>query len=98
MQLSWESVLVIASGLVVLSNAFKAVAHFLDPFTKVKDKLKKHDEQLLNDHARIEMIQQTSNLMCKSMMVLLEHEITGNSVEKLKGVKKEIQEFLIERK
>ena len=37
------------------------------------------------------------NAMCATMLALLDHSITGNSVDKLKKAREEMQEFIIHR-
>ena len=39
----------------------------------------------------------SNQMLCKSMLALLDHEITKNSIEKLKKVKTEMQNYLIEK-
>ena len=36
-------------------------------------------------------------LQCKSQLALIDHEITGNGIENLKSIKKEIQNALIDK-
>ena len=95
--ITWEIILAIAGGIVVLYNAFKAILSAITPFKKMKDKIDKHDELLDNDNKRLFSIERSNQMLCKSMLALLDHEITGNSVDKLKNVKSEMQNYLIEK-
>lgn len=35
-------------------------------------------------------------MQCRCLLVLIDHEITGNSVENLKSMKRELQNFLVD--
>ena len=98
MNITWELVLGIAGGIVVLYNATKAIINFASPVTNLKRKVEKHDELLNNDNNRLNEIETSNKMLCKSMLALLEHEITGNGIDKLKMTKSELQNYLIEKK
>ena len=97
MTITWELILGIAGGIVVIVNALKAIGKFISPVTDIKKKVEKHDELLDNDHKRLTSIEQTNKMICKSLVALLDHEITGNGIEKLKTTKTEMQNYLIEK-
>lgn len=50
---------------------------------KVQKELKKEEE--------------FNNIMCKSLLVLMDHEITNNNINRLKDMRQELNEFLINR-
>ena len=95
--ITWELILGIAGGIVVIVNALKAIGKFISPVTSIRKKVEKHDELLDNDHKRLTSIEQTNKMICKSLVALLDHEITGNGIEKLKTTKTEMQNYLIEK-
>ena len=97
MKITWELILGVAGGIVVIVNALKAISKFISPVTDIKKKVEKHDELLDNDHKRLTSIEQTNKMICKSLVALLDHEITGNGIEKLKTTKTEMQNYLIEK-
>ncbi len=97
MNITWELILGVAGGVVVIFNAIKAILNLANPVMSLKTKIEKHDKMLDNDNKRLNSFEKSNNMLCKSMLALLEHEITGNSVERLKKVKTEMQEFLIEK-
>lgn len=67
------------------------------PARKVSKTVTDHARMLDNDNRRLQELESTNRMICKSLLVLLDHEITGNSVDKLKEAKKEMQDFLISR-
>ena len=61
-------------------------------------------EMLANDKKRLDRLEKlaekqadTSEVMLKSLSALITHEITGNSVDNLKDVQRELYEYLIKR-
>ncbi len=97
MNITWELILGVAGGIIVIYNAIKVILNLTNPVISLKTKIEKHDKMLDNDNKRLNSFEKSNNMLCKSMLALLEHEITGNSVERLKKVKTEMQEFLIEK-
>ena len=64
---------------------------------ELKAKVEKNDERL----TRLENVNRRQDkfveAMCSSMLALLDHNINGDSIDKLKEAKAEMQEFLIHR-
>ena len=66
--------------------------------------LREHAEQLQKLNERVTVLESTNrkqdqfvSAMCGAMLALLDHNINGNSIDKLKEAKEEMQEFLIHR-
>lgn len=97
MKITWEIILAVSGGLVVLYNATNALLKVVSPLKKIKDKVDNHEERLIKDYNRINEIEKSNNMICKCMLALMDHEITGNSVEKLKSTRADLQNYLIDR-
>ena len=57
--------------------------------------LKNNETEFKNLTKAIEHQDATQREICKSLIVIMNHEITGNSVDKLKAQQEELQTFLI---
>lgn len=75
------------------------------PVDQLAARLDAHEKMLANDRARLDrMDQQIGDLSCLSTITLrgvraiLSHEVSGNSVDKLKESMSEIDDYLIRRK
>lgn len=55
------------------------------------------DLKLKNDKARIDSIEDGQKALCRGVLALLSHEISGNSVDKLKAAQSGLTEFLIDK-
>ena len=55
-------------------------------------------EKLLDEHEKLIKDQgETEKMLCKCMLALIDHEITGNSIEHMKEIRSEMQAYLIEK-
>jgi len=61
------------------------------------EQIKRMDERLTVLESKDKKQDKFVETMCSAMLALLEHNINGNSIDKLKEAKEEMQEFLIHR-
>ena len=95
---STGSVLMWALGVIIaVGGAAAVVAKMFSPFRKVQAKLKKHDELLDNDKRKLDEHEESMKLVLRAQMTLIDHELTGNSVDRLREVKNDINAYLINR-
>lgn len=50
------------------------------------------------DHDRLKDLERGNEEICKCILALTDHELTGNGFDKLQKAKEEMQNYLIERK
>lgn len=62
-----------------------------------KARLAEVEEHLDNDNKRLNDLEQSTRLMLRGMVQLLDHEIDGNHTELLAAVRDDIETFLINR-
>lgn len=55
------------------------------------------DGKLKRDKERIDSLEEGNKALVKGMLAMLNHEITGNSVDKLKTAQAELTKWLIDR-
>ena len=94
----------ILSFIVVIGGATAVIAKWTTPFKKLKkefadmrlelDTLKRYQT---GDHKELEKIELGTEKICKCVLAITDHELTGNSVDKLRKAKDEMQDFLIEK-
>ena len=56
-----------------------------------------NNNRFKHDHDVTERLESTEHQLCKCMLALMDHMITGNSVERLKQTRDALNTFLIER-
>ena len=65
-------------------------------FATDKEMLDMHTRQINTQQAHIEQLFSGQKATCRGILALLNHEITGNSVDKLKAAKERMEEYLID--
>jgi hypothetical protein len=55
------------------------------------------EQKSKNDFVAIQDVQKAIKVLCGAMLALLDHEITGNHIDRLEAAKEHIREYLIER-
>lgn len=75
----------------------KIIKEIKKPSNDLKTKVEEHEKKLTKDNKRLVDIEEYNKTICKSLLALIDHEITGNGIDKLKTTKTELQNFLIER-
>ena len=102
----WTAVLAVASAIVLLSNAAKAIANAWQaakaPNTKQDKRLtdlenwrKDVDRMLNNDKEQIKDAKECNHVLTKGMLALLEHGINGNNIDQMRDAKNGVEAYLI---
>ncbi|WP_343209475.1 CTP synthase [Anaerolentibacter hominis] len=90
-------ILSILGAVSVIGGGTAVISRWLSPYRNLKEKVPSHDKMLDNDNKRLKDNEEADKIICRSLLALLDHEITGNSVEKLKKTKVDLQNFLIDK-
>lgn len=99
-----KTILEVCGALAVLSGGIGGVVYMLSPFRNLKKRVDAIEDKLDSDYNRMDNIEEklddvdeTAKHTCKAIVQLLNHEITGNGVDKLKESKEELEDFLIQK-
>ncbi len=95
--IGWEKLLVLAAAIVLLGNMIKTLSGWINPLKSIVDKVDDHETKLKNDDRRITQQDNDMQMMLKCMFVLMNHDIDGNGVDKLKATRDELQEYITNR-
>lgn len=55
------------------------------------------DAKLDRDNKRLNALEEGNKVLCQGMLAMLNHEITGNSIEKLRNAQELMNSYLINR-
>ena len=80
-----------------LWGIWKIVKEIKKPNEDLKKTIEKHERLLMNDNTRFEDIENSNKMMLQCLLVMINHNITGNGIDKLKETRDELQEFLIKK-
>ena len=96
-----EQILGFCGFIVAIWGVVKIVVEVVKVIKKPNDDLKAkvehHDELLNNDNERLKDIEQSNKMILNCMFVLINHDLTGNGIDKMKEARDELQEFLINK-
>ncbi len=90
-----EQIIYICSLIAGVWGIYKIIKELRKPSDDLREKVEKHDRLLDNDNKRIHKIEESNQLILRCMLDLINHEITGNGIEKMKQTRDDLQEFLI---
>ena len=101
--ITFQTLFAIFGGITAVVAGISAITKMFNPFKELKAKVEAHDESLKMGNRKFEMLERElesqgkmQREICKSLIVIMNHEITGNSVDKLKAQQEELQKFLID--
>lgn len=91
-------VLAVMAAIITVDKVIDIVKKWRQPSTDVTQKLAADKVRLDKHDKEIENLTNLVNALCKAEIAHLTHEITGNSVDKLKEALTELTNAMIERK
>ena len=95
--ISFNDIFWFCSFSAALYGIWKIVKEIRKPNDDLKETVAKHDDLLDKDNKRLMEIEGSNRMILKCLLVIINHDITGNGIEKMKQARDEIQEFLIDK-
>lgn len=99
-----RTILAFFGGIAIIAGGMSAIFKLFNPVNKLKEQVCKHEQKLIKDFERMGEIdaalcdiEEYDKVICKSLLVLLNHEITGNDITKLKKQRDVLEQFLINK-
>ena len=94
---SSEQIIWFCSFIAALWGLWKIVREVRKPSDDIKSKLEQHDKFLDSDNKRLKEIEESNHLVLQCLLILINHNITGNGIDKMKEARDQLQDFLINR-
>ena len=92
-----EQILGFCALVTALWGIWKIIKELKKPNANLKESVAKHDILLDKDNRRLKAIEDSNKMILQSLLVIINHAITGNGIEKMKEAREELQEFLINK-
>lgn len=96
-KISSEHILIICSLITGLYGVYKIIKELRKPNEDLKVKVEKHDKLLDADNTRLKEVEDSNKMILQCLLVIINHDITGNGIDKLKSTRDKLQEYLIEK-
>lgn len=90
-------ILAFCAFVTTLWGVWKIVKEIKKPNDDLKNTVARHDKLLDNDDKRLKEIENSNRMILQCLLVIINHDITGNGIEKMKTARDELQEYLINR-
>lgn len=85
------------SLIVAIWGVWKIVKEITKPNDDFKNLVKRHSVMLDNDNKRLKEAEESNRMILQCLLVIINHDITGNGIEKMKEARNNLQEYLINR-
>lgn len=92
-----EQIIYICTLVTAIWAVYKIYKEIKKPNDYIQTMIKNHDEKLETEDTRLKKQEETNRMILQCMLDLINHEITGNSIDKLKERRDSLQEFLINK-
>lgn len=80
-----------------LWGIWKIIKELRKPSDDLKAVVKRHSELLDKDNRRLKDSEESTQMILKCLLVIINHEVTGNGIEKMKETRDKLQEFLVDK-
>lgn len=77
-------ILAVCGGISIIGGAGALIWKWVRPAVKIKDRVDKLEANAKKDYESINDIKAMNAAMCQALIAIIDHEITGNSVDGLK--------------
>lgn len=92
-----EQIIYICGLIAALWGLWKIVKELKKPNDDLKAAVSKHTKLLDNDNKRLKEYEESNRMILQCLLVIINHEITGNGIENLKHARDALQEYLINK-
>lgn len=96
LMITLQTMLSIFGGLAIIVAGVGSITKMFSPFKELKMKVEEHDAIISSMKKEVEDQTLMQKEICKSLLVMMNHEITGNSIDKLKERQEDLQKFLVD--
>ena len=92
-----EQIIYICGLIAALWGLWKIVNVLKKTNDDIKEAVSKHTKLLDNDNKRLKEYEDSNRMILQCLLVIINHEITGNGIENLKHARDDLQEYLINK-
>ena len=103
-QVTFQTILALFGALAAIAGGVKAIAQMFSPFKELRgrvgvceNRLDEHDTYLKSDKDAIADIKNLSRENLRVNIALLNHFIDGNGIDKMKSLREELEDNLLEK-
>lgn len=76
---------------------YKIVKEIKKPSEDLKATVEEHGQCIEDDHGRLKTLEESNKMILQCLLVIINHDITGNGIERMKECRDDLQDFLIKK-
>lgn len=92
-----EEILYLCGFIAAVWGVWKIIKEVRKPNEDLKTLVKEHEEKIEHDEMRLKEFEDTNQMVLKCLLAIINHEITGNGVERMKKLRDDLNDFLIDK-
>lgn len=92
-----EQILGLCALVTAIWGVYKIIKEVRKPSDDLRQKVENHTRMLDSDNRRLKEVEESNRLILQSLLVIVNHEISGNGIEGMKKTRDELQEYLVNR-
>lgn len=96
-EITSEQILGFCALITALWGVWKIVKEVKKPNNDLKAEVAKHTELLDGDNKRLKEVEESNKMILQCLLVIINHDITGNGLEKMKEARDKLQDYLVNR-
>lgn len=81
----------------IIGGAWVVIKKLKQPSDEFHKQVQNHEVYLQRDFERLNEIETDNKVICKALLVLINHGITNNGIDRMKEVRDELQQHLINK-
>ena len=94
---SSDTILLICSLIAALWGVYKIVKEAKKPSKDLQETVDKHSKLLDSDNVRLKEVEESNKMILQCLLVIINHDITGNGIDNLKDTRDKLQQYLIDK-
>lgn len=92
-----EEILYLCGFIAAVWGVWKIIKEVRKPNEDLKSLVKEHERKIEEDENRLKEYEDTNQMVLKCLLAIINHEITGNGVERMKKLRDDLNDFLIDK-
>lgn len=95
LKITWDMILAFASAIVVLEKGIDALIRLTRPEKQNKARLERVERYVAHDFKRLEKASYVHQVVLETLVLILDHLIDGNNVERMKATRAMLQSKIV---
>lgn len=92
-----EQLLYLCGLIAALWGVWKIIKEVRKPNEDLKTEVSRHAQRIIEDEKILKEYEDTNQMILKCLLVIINHEITGNGIDRMKKIRDDLQDFLIDK-